>query len=127
MYVVFLFANNINTMIYIIGIIAGILNGLFASGAGQIITIYLIFFKNVETHISRNISISTVGIASLISAVLYYKEVDIDILHIILIIVISSFGGFIGNKVMDKINSDILNIIAGIIITILAIYGVIKL
>ena len=30
-------------MIYLIGILCGLLNGLFASGAGQVLVVYLIF------------------------------------------------------------------------------------
>ena len=114
-------------MIYVIGLIAGIFNGLFASGAGQIITIYLIFFKKLETHISRNISISVIGISSIIALFNYYNNIEFKIFDITLIIIISIIGGIIGNKIMTLINSNILNIIAGIIIVILAIYGVINL
>ena len=126
MYVIFFYTNNIN-MIYVIGLITGIFNGLFASGAGQIITIYLIFLKKLETHISRNISISIISISSVIALFNYYNNVKFKILDIIIISIISIIGGVIGNNIMTKINSYILNIIAGIIIVILSIYGVINL
>ena len=114
-------------MIYIVSLIAGMFNGIFASGAGQIITIYLIFLKKLETHISRNVSIAVISISSILALITYSDKINYNILNFITIIIISTIGGIIGNKLMTKINSNILNIIAGIIILILAIYGVVKL
>ena len=51
-------------IIYIIGFLVGILNGLFASGAGQVLVFYLIFIKKMETHMVRALSISILSISS---------------------------------------------------------------
>lgn len=125
MYVAIIIANNNNMMIYIIGLISGIINGVFASGAGQIIILYLVFFKKIDSHISRNISLSILSAASVVTIISHLNFIEVDIISILIIFVISIFGGIIGNNCMNKIESKILNLIGGIVICMLSIYGVI--
>ena len=53
---------------FIIGISVGILNGMFASGAGQILVCYLIFMKKMDTHLVRALSVSILFISSIFTA-----------------------------------------------------------
>lgn len=118
-------ANNI-FMIYLVGFISGILNGLFASGSGQIIIFYLIFILKIQSHIGRGVSIAVLTVASVITAIGYSGFVKFDILKILIISLISILGGLIGSKLMDKINAKVLNLMSGIIITGLSIYSFFK-
>lgn len=52
-------------MIYLIGLVAGFFNGLFASGAGNIIVFYLVFIMKIDSHVGRAISIAVLSITSL--------------------------------------------------------------
>lgn len=63
----YIFKKNTNTiiMIYLIGLVAGFLNGLFASGAGNIIVFYLVFIMKIDSHVGRAISIAVLSITSL--------------------------------------------------------------
>ena len=71
-------ANNI-IMIYIVGLITGILNGLFASGAGQILVFYLIYILKQETHMSRAASVSVLSISSIFALFGYAKIINFEI------------------------------------------------
>ena len=65
----FIFSINANNiiMIYFIGLISGFINGLFASGAGQILVFYLVFIKKMDTYKTRAVSIALLSLASIIS------------------------------------------------------------
>ncbi len=109
-------------MIYIVGLITGVLNGLFASGAGQILVFYLIYIIKQETHISRAASVSVLSISSIFALFGYSKIVDFEITKIIILVIVSIIGGVIGSKIMKKIPADILNIVSGVIIISLTVY-----
>lgn len=127
MYLICFIANNIYMMIYIIGFLSGVLNGMFASGAGQIIVLYLVFFKKNDSHISRNISLSMLSIASILTIILHLNFVDVNVFNLFIVFIISVIGGLIGNNLMNKVESKVLNLIGGIIICSLSVYGVINL
>ena len=113
-------------MIYFIGILVGLLNGLFASGAGQILVFYLIFILKKETHMSRALSVSLLSISSIFAIFGYSKLVDLKIDIIIKLIFIAIISGLIGTKLMKKIPADILNLISGVLIVSLTIYKMIS-
>jgi uncharacterized membrane protein YfcA len=54
-------------MIYLIGLISGFLNGLFSTGAGNIIVFYLVFILKVESHVGRSVSIAVLSITSVLT------------------------------------------------------------
>ncbi len=109
-------------MIYFIGLIVGILNGLFASGAGQVLVFYLVFIIGKETHKSRALSVAILSIASIFAVYGYSKIINFDFKIVILLVIISIFSGIIGSKIMKKIPSNYLNLISGILILVLTIY-----
>lgn len=113
-------------MIYFIGILVGLLNGLFASGAGQILVFYLIFILKKDTHMSRALSVSLLSISSIFAIFGYSKLVDLKIDIIITLIFIAIVSGLIGTKLMKKIPADILNLISGVLIVSLTIYKMIS-
>lgn len=113
-------------MIYIVGLFVGLLNGLFASGAGQILVFYLIFILKKETHLSRALSISILSISSIFAIFGYSKIIRFEIGKVILLIIIAIISGIIGSKLMKKIPANILNLISGILIVGLTIYKLIQ-
>ncbi len=112
-------------MIYFVGLLCGFLNGLFASGAGQVLIFYLVFLKKYDTHKMRALSVAILSVASIISIFFYSSFVSFDITKIIVLAVISAIGGFLGAKIMKKIDSNILNLISGILIISLTLYKII--
>ena len=113
-------------MIYFIGILVGLLNGLFASGECQILVFYLIFILKKDTHMSRALSVSLLSISSIFAIFGYSKLVDLKIDIIITLIFIAIISGLIGTKLMKKIPADILNLISGVLIVSLTIYKMIS-
>lgn len=112
-------------MIYLIGLLVGFLNGLFASGAGQILVFYLIFIKKLDTHLMRSVSVAVLSVASIISIFGYSSFVNFDFLKVIVIIVIAGITGVIGSKLMKKIPANILNLVSGVLILGLTIYKIV--
>lgn len=111
---------------YILGILIGALNGFFTSGAGQILVFYLVFIKKYETHMSRALSIVVLSVSSIISLFFHIDFSNIDYIKIIIVIAIGLIFGFIGTKLMKKIQSNVLNLISGILVAGLSLYKFIE-
>lgn len=109
-------------MIYLIGILCGLLNGLFASGAGQVLVVYLIFCMKKETHLVRAVSVAVLATSSIFAIIGYSSFVDFDIKKVIVLSVIAAISGFVGAKLMKKIPANILNITSGVLIILLTGY-----
>lgn len=106
-------------MIYFISLLIGILNGMFASGAGQVLVFYLVFIKKFETHMSRALSICVLSAASIISCIGYISFSKLEFTKIMLVVFVSAITSIIGAKIMKKIPSDVLNLISGVLIVVL--------
>lgn len=109
-------------MIYLVGLFVGFLNGLFASGAGQILVFYLIFIKKLDTHLMRAVSVAVLSTSSIISVLGYSSFVEYDIIKIIVLAIIAAITGYLGSKLMKIIPANILNLISGVLIVGLTIY-----
>ena len=118
------FIHNIN-MIYFISIISGVLNGLFAAAAGQVLIFYLVFILKLETHMSRATSIFCMSLITIISVFGYIKFAQFDLHQIIIAIASGLVFGTIGSKLMSKIKSEYLNLVSGLIVFGLGIYKLI--
>ena len=114
-------------MIYFLTLIVGFLNGFFSSGAGQILVFYLIFIRKDDTHKSRALSVLLLSISSFMSLVFLINFEKIKIFEVLFLIVSSLIFGVIGTKIMKKINSNLLNLISGILISVLSIIRFITL
>lgn len=112
-------------MIYVISLITGMLNGLFASGAGQVLVIYLVFIKKIDTHVARALSVSLLSISSIFAIFGYMRFVEFELKYIITFAIIAAVTGIIGTKIMKKIPSNILNLISGVLIVSLTLYKMI--
>lgn len=121
----FLYIEHNNSMIYFISFLCGIINGLFASLAGQIMIFYLVFILKKEAHISRASSVCAISIITVVSLIQYFQFLKFEIKDIIIVTVCGLIFGGLGAKLMNKIQSEWLNLISGIILTGLSIYKVI--
>jgi len=110
-------------MIYFIGFISGFVNGFFASGAGNIIVLYLVFILKIDSHVGRTISIAVLSITSIYTIFGLRNVANFQFDKVVLILVISGICGIIGSKIMNKIDSKVLNLVSGIIVVSLAVYG----
>lgn len=111
-------------MIYIIGLLCGVLNGVFASGAGQIFVFYLIFIAKLETHRARALSVAVLSVASIFAIFGYQKLVHFEFSVIIILVLMAGIGGIIGAKWMKKVSANLLNLLSGLIIVGLTLYRI---
>lgn len=109
-------------MIYFVSILCGIINGMFAAAAGQIMIFYLVFLKKNEAHRSRATSIFCISLITIISLIGYIKIAEFKLYEVVTVIICGLVFGFFGSKLMNKINSNYLNLISGVIIFGLSMY-----
>ena len=69
---------NKNIKEIIIGFIAGIICGLFASGGGLILVPAFIYLLKIEDKLARGTAVSCVLVMVLTSSIFYYKDNYID-------------------------------------------------
>ena len=113
-------------MIYFGSFFAGIINGLFASGAGQILVFMLIFILKQDTYKSRKLSVFVIGITSILTLIRYAKNVKVSVYKIIIVVITGVIFGTVGTKLIKKIKPNILNVFSGILIVALSIYKLLR-
>ncbi len=113
-------------MIYFGSFFAGIINGLFASGAGQILVFMLIFVLKQDTYKSRKLSVFVIGIVSLLTLLRYMKVVNAPAKEIVIVIITGVIFGTLGTKIIKKINPNVLNIFSGTLIVGLSLYKLLR-
>lgn len=113
-------------MIYVGSLLSGVINGLFASGAGQIIVFLFIYFLKIETHTARATSVFLMGLVTIVTFIRYLTFVQMEITHVIIVIISGLVFGIVGSKLMKKLQPDYLNLISGLVIAGFAIYNIIR-
>lgn len=113
-------------MIYVGSLLSGIINGLFASGAGQIIVFLFIYFLQIETHTARATSVFLMGLVTIVTIIRYLTFIKLELIHVIIVIVCGFLFGIVGAKLMKKLQPDYLNLISGVVVAGFAIYNLIK-
>ena len=108
-------------MIYVVSFLVGILNGLFASGAGQFLVFYLIYILKTETHKARALSVSVLSISSIISIIGYKNYTNVNYLYLLIIFFLAIISSYLGTKIMKNLRAEIINLISGILIVSLTI------
>lgn len=94
----------------LIGIIAGFISGLFASGGGMIIVPAFVHLFKLNEAEARGTSIFTILPMALTSGILYYKSNYIDWSVALKCAIGGIIGGFIGAKLLIKLSDKILKI-----------------
>lgn len=109
-----------------IGLIAGIVNGLFGSGGGTLVVPALVFLIGVKDYKAHATAISIILPLSIISTFIYFKN-NIIRFDIALVITLGGvLGSFIGAKILKKVPAPVLRKIFGIVIIITALRMIIK-
>ena len=120
-----MYVNNTNMKKKIFNFLAmtlvGVLNGLFTSGAGQILVFFYIYILKMDSKEAREKSLITIPIISIVTMLFYIRKSNIDLLNIVLIIIIAIITGQIGNIIMKKINSNLLNTLSGVFLLLFSV------
>lgn len=95
----------------VIGLIAGIICGLFASGGGLILVPAFIYTLKMEDRKARATAIFCILPMVLTSSIFYYREDFIDWKIGILCAIGGIIGGIIGAKLLKKIKTKYVRIL----------------
>ena len=87
----------------VIGFIAGIVSGLFATGGGMIVVPALVYLLGVEEGKARATSLFVILPMVITSGIFYYKNDYINWKIGVLCAIGGTIGGFLGSKFLKKI------------------------
>lgn len=104
-----------------IGLITGLINGLFGSGGGTIVVPALVFLLGIDDHKAHATAISIILPLSAISTVVYFINKSINLKIAFLVTIGGIIGSIIGAKNLNKIPVHILRKIFGSVIIYTAI------
>lgn len=93
-----------------IGILAGFVSGLFATGGGLILVPAFIYLLNLDSKIARGTSIFCILPMVVTSSIFYYQSDYIDWNLSIMCAIGGTIGGYIGAKLLKKLPEKILKI-----------------
>lgn len=104
-----------------LGLVTGLVNGLFGSGGGTILIPFLEDKFNVEEQKSHATSIAVILPISIVSSFIYIKNVEVDWKNLLLVILGSVGGGYVGAKLLNKVSGGFIHILFGITMIVAAI------
>lgn len=94
----------------LIGIIAGVISGLFSTGGGMIIVPAFIHLLNMEDTKARGTSVFCILPMVITSSFFYYKGNYIEWKTAILCAIGGTVGGYFGAKLLKKLPEKVLKI-----------------
>ncbi len=94
----------------IIGLLAGIVSGLFSTGGGMILVPAFIYLLDLDATKSRGTSVFCILPMVVTSSFFYYKGNFIDWKIAILCAIGGTIGGYIGAKLLKKLPEKIMKI-----------------
>jgi uncharacterized membrane protein YfcA len=106
----------------VIGLVAGVLSGLFGIGGGILIIPSLIFFANFHTKLALGTSLGAMLLpVGLLGAYAYYQQGNIDIKASLLIGLGLFLGAYVGAKLAHAIPGATLQRMFAVFIVLMAI------
>lgn len=104
-----------------LGLVTGIINGIFGSGGGMIIVPALVFLLGLKDYKAHATAISIILPISLISTIVYFFNGTIPLKLSLYVMAGGLVGSFIGAKILKKIPGNILRKVFGFVIIYTAI------
>lgn len=108
----------------IIGLLAGVLSGVFGVGGGVIMVPLLVFLIGFNQHQAQGTSLAVLSVpVTFIAAYTYYKSGDDVVNWKYALIIAACFvaGGFIGSKLAVSLNEQVLKKVFAVILLVTAI------
>ncbi|OGO76876.1 MAG: permease [Clostridiales bacterium GWB2_37_7] len=105
----------------LIGLISGLVNGLFGSGGGTILVPCLVFIMDVEDHKAHATAIAIILPLSILSSIIYYRYNVVDFTLTAKVAIGSVLGGIIGSMLLNKLSVNVLRKFFGIVMIIAAV------
>lgn len=110
-----------NTMLYFIGFLAGVINGLLGSGGGVILVTSLVFLFELHDHKAHATAISVILPLTIISSFIYIKAGISSIQITILVTLGSILGAYIGSRILNRLSINFIRKLFGVLMIITAI------
>lgn len=101
----------------VIGLLAGIVSGLFSTGGGMILVPAFIYLLDVEDTKARGSSVFCILPMVITSSFFYYKGNFIDWKIAFLCALGGAIGGYIGAKLLKKLPEKVMKIAFAIFLT----------
>lgn len=105
----------------LLGLVVGIINGVFGSGGGTILVPSLVFLMGVEDHKAHATAISIILPLSIISSFVYFRYNVVDLATTLKVVAGSILGAFTGSCLLNRVPVNALRKIFGIFMIIAAI------
>ena len=94
-----------------IGLIAGIISGLFSTGGGMILVPAFIYMLDIDATKARGTSIFCILPMVITSSFFYYKNNYIEWKIAILCAIGGAIGGYLGAKILKKLPENVMKIV----------------
>ncbi|MGE5678441.1 MAG: sulfite exporter TauE/SafE family protein [Pseudomonadota bacterium] len=104
-----------------IGLVVGLVNGIFGSGGGTVLVPCLVFLMGIEDHKAHATAISIILPLSIISSIVYFKYNVTDLSLTLKVVAGSILGAIVGSCLLNRVPINILRKIFGIVMIIAAI------
>jgi uncharacterized membrane protein YfcA len=112
-------------LLFLIGIISGIVSGM-GIGGGAILIPALVIFIKPEQHIAQGVNLLFFIPTAIIALIVHVKNKRIDIKMALPIIVFGIIGAFIGSKLAGSLSDQALRKIFGVFLLFMGIYEIIR-
>lgn len=100
-----------------IGLVTGLINGLFGSGGGTIVVPALVFLLGIDDYKAHATAISIILPLSIVSTIIYFTNSSIPFKVVLPVTIGGVVGSYIGAKTLNKIPVNVLRkIFGGVII-----------
>ncbi len=110
------------TLLIVIGVVAGILSGVFGIGGGVVIVPALIYLTGFTQHRATGTSLAVllppIGLAAMWE---YYRHGDVDVRAALIIAAAVFAGGWLGALVAIRMSGPYLRLAFGIFVVVLGI------
>src|SRR5690606_30982062 len=107
---------NNNIKLISLGLVTGLVNGLFGSGGGMIIVPALVFILGLKEYKAHATAISIIFPLTIISTIVYFFNNTIPLKISVLVGIGALLGSYIGAKILNKIPANILRKVFGCVI-----------
>lgn len=104
----------------IIGLVSGVLNGLFGAGGGSVVVPAMEIFLKMEEKKAHATAIAVILMFSLVSMAVYLYHGFFDVKLWIPVTIGGVLGGLVGAKLLGKIPKHWLKILFGAVIMVTA-------
>ncbi|MGE5629693.1 MAG: sulfite exporter TauE/SafE family protein [Caulobacteraceae bacterium] len=107
--------------IILLGIVTGLINGLFGSGGGTLLVPCLVFIMGIEDHKAHATAIAIILPISLISSFIYFRYDVVNWGLTFKVAIGSVLGALLGSSILNRVSVNILRKVFGAFMIIAAI------